>query len=288
MANVENNALNNTIVEVKNYVDDPDNLYGVLRAGLLTSDLETPFVQFVGAKTMSYPSFPLNSTDLPDYSKTNGYSRVDVNYERTEVTVSQDKGYQIAVDAEDLENGHLTSIAIINNQVRQMEIPSIDKYRLNKLATESGVTTISTVDLTTQDALELYDTAIASLVDNEIPKEGTILYCTPDFYTKLKQSDNVRRSINVQTNNGVINREIIMIDGVTKVMEVPSSRMPSNTKFILVQPLAQISGIKRNKSVVIPEPEDFDGILINRRLVHDTFVLKTRLKGVYVGKTAAE
>lgn len=213
MATTENIALANTIDKVKNYVDDPNNLYGVLRAGLLTGDLDTPFVQFVGASTMSYPVFPKNTTDLPDYSKTGGYTRVNVDYDRKEVTVSQNKGYQIGVDRLDLEDGHLTSIMIINNQVRQMEIPTLDKYRLNKLATATGVTS-KEITLGTDDPLAVYDEAIQTLKENEIPVTNTILYCTPAFYTALKNSDKVRRAINVQVNNGEVNREVLIWIGL--------------------------------------------------------------------------
>lgn len=287
MATTENIALANTIDKVKNYVDDPNNLYGVLRAGLLTGDLDTPFVQFIGASTMSYPVFPKNTTDLPDYSKTGGYTRVNVDYDRKEVTVSQDKGYQIGVDRLDLEDGHLTSIMIVNNQVRQMEVPTLDKYRLNKLATASGVTSVE-ITLGTDDLLKAYDKAVETLTDNELPVSGTILYCTPSFYSALKENDNVRRTVNVNQNDGNVNRNIVMLDDVTKIVQVPTSRMPASTLAILVQPLAVIAGIKRSYSKLIEEPEDFDGILINRRLVHDLFVLEDRNKGVYVFKTASE
>lgn len=287
MATTENIALANTIDKVKNYVDDPNNLYGVLRAGLLTGDLDTPFVQFIGASTMSYPVFPKNTTDLPDYSKTGGYTRVNVDYDRKEVTVSQDKGYQIGVDRLDLEDGHLTSIMIVNNQVRQMEVPTLDKYRLNKLASASGVTSVE-ITLGTDDLLKAYDKAVETLTDNELPVSGTILYCTPSFYSALKENDNVRRTVNVNQNDGNVNRNIVMLDDVTKIVQVPTSRMPASTLAILVQPLAVIAGIKRSYSKLIEDPEDFDGILINRRLVHDLFVLEDRNKGVYVFKTASE
>ena len=213
MATTENIALANTIDKVKNYVDDPNNLYGVLRAGLVTGDLETPFISFVGAKTMVYPVFPLNTEDLPDYSGTQGFARVNVNYERKEETVTQDKGYQIAVDRLDLLDGHLNSIMIINNQVRQMEIPTLDKYRLNKLATATGVTS-KEITLGTDDPLAVYDEAIQTLKENEIPVTNTILYCTPAFYTALKNSDKVRRAINVQVNNGEVNREVLIWIGL--------------------------------------------------------------------------
>jgi hypothetical protein len=278
--NVENVALANNIALVKNYVDDPNNLYGVLRKGLLTGDLETPFVNFVGASTMSYPVFPLDNTDLPNYSKTNGYERLDATLERKELTVSQDKGYQMAIDAVDLEDSHTTAVAYINNTVRQKEIPNIDKYRLNKLATASGVASGAVTD----DPLADYDKAAASLVDNELPLEGTILYTTTAFYNAIKASDRIKRT--AQATDGNLQSTVTSIDGVTKVVVVPATRMPAGKAFILVQPLAVIAGIKRNKSSVKDDPEDFDGILINRRLVHDCFVLEDRVKGIYVGTSA--
>ena len=60
-------ALSNNIALVKNYVDDPGNLYAVWRKGALTGDLETPFIQFIGARTMSYPVMPFKTGELDDY-----------------------------------------------------------------------------------------------------------------------------------------------------------------------------------------------------------------------------
>lgn len=282
MANVENVPLNNNIALVKNYLDDPNNLYGVLRKSLLTGDLETQFTEFVGASTMSYPVFPMDNTDLPNYDKVNGYERIDATLERKEKAISQDKGYQMAIDAEDLIDSHTTAIAYINNNVRQKEVPNIDKYRLNKLATATGVQKHTLTD----DALADYDTSIGLLFDAEIPKEGTIMYVNTTYYNAIKASDRIKRTLDASTSNGQINRDVAMLDGVTKIVQVPTSRMPAGVSFILVQPLAVIAGIKRNKTSVKDDPEDFDGVLINRRLKHDLFVLEDRAAGIVVGKAA--
>ena len=277
-----NANLNNTIELVKNYLDDPNNLYGVLKEGLLTQDLETPFTEFVGASTMSYPLFPASSTDLPDYNTKTGYATLDQTLERKEVTITQDKGYQIPLDAEDIADSHVQAVAFINNAVRQYEVPSIDKYRLGKLATATGVTKVAV----TTDMLADYDTAKQKIFDEEISTSGTVLYVDSARYNSLKQSDKIKRSVLVDTNNGNVNREVEMLDGETKIVKVPAGRMPSGVGFILVQPLAVIAGIKRNKTAIIPEPENFDGVLINRRLKHDCFVLEGRAKGIVVGTTA--
>lgn len=56
---------------------------------------------------------------------------------------------------------------------------------------------------------------------------------------------------------------------------------------MLVSPLALICGIKRNVSRIVENPEDMDGIKVNRRIVHDCFIQQDRQVGVYVAKTAA-
>lgn len=288
MANAENNALANTIDTITQYLADPNNLYGVLRASLKTTALETRFVNFIGAKFISYPVFPLSTTDMPTYSKTKGYEILNEDYDRKVLECTQDNGYQERIDAIDLNDSGLTAVSIINNRVRQMEVPSIDKYRLATLVGATGVGVKNSINLTSMDPFDLYDEACESLINNEIPLEGTVLYVTPDFYKAMKSSDRLRRTVNANTNDGRVNNNIYLIDDVTEVVVVPTTRMPANVKFILVQPLCVVSTIKRNVTYVKYEPEDYDGIMINRRLVHDLFVLEDRAKGIYYGTTAAE
>lgn len=277
-------VLANNIAKVKNYVDDPNNLYSVFRAAALTSDLETPFVQFIGASTMSYPVMPLDSTDIPDYSPTAGYTAINSTLARKEVTVSQDKGYQIRIDYLDLEDSHTTAIAYLNNKVRQGDVPTVDKYRLNKLKEGAGLSAV-TGAITKSNFFEKYDTAVAAMIDAEIPVAGTIMFMTTSCYNALKRSDEVKRIIELKDKN--IDANVEYIDSQTKIKVVPLGRMPANVQFILVNPAALICGVKRNISTLKSEPENFDGVLINRRLVHDLFVQEDRNKGVYVALTAA-
>lgn len=279
-----NPAISNNIALVKKYVDDPNSLYGVFRASALTTDLETPFVNFIGAKTMSYPVFPLENSDLEDYNPATGYTRDSSTYERREVTVSQDKGYQIAIDNLDLEDSHTTAVMHINNKVRQKDVPSIDKYRLNTLFTGGTKHTVAAV--TSDNVLNEYDQAISYLVDHEFPTSGTLMYVPTTTYNCIKDSTRIRRSLNAGDKTANIDRTVEYLDGITKIIQIPATRWPNtNCQFLLVSPLALICGVKRNVSKVVENPEDFDGILINRRIVHDCFIQKDRKDGVYVATT---
>lgn len=281
-----NPAIANNIALVKKYVDDPESAYGVFRAASLTTDLETPFVQFIGAKTMSYPVFPLENGELEDYDPATGYARDKTTYERREVTVSQDKGYQIPIDALDLIDSHTTAVMHINNKIRQKDVPAIDKYRLKKLFTGGSKHEVEAA--TADNILALYDAAIADLINHEYPASGLILYVKPETYNLIKNSSQIKRIISVNQKNGDINRDVEYLDSTTKIVVIPSTRWPDATcQFMLVSPLALICGVKRNVNKLVEDPEDFDGILVNRRIVHDCFIQQDRQVGVYVAKTAA-
>ncbi len=277
-------ALSNNIALVKNYVDDPGNLYAVWRKGALTGDLETPFIQFIGARTMSYPVMPFKTGELDDYDPKTGFKRSNATLERREKTVSQDKGYQMGIDYLDLEDSHTTAVSYINNEVRQKDVPNIDKYRLNVLVTDTNTTKVVTGAITKTNFFEKYDAAVSHFIDNEIPLVGTIMYVSTATYTAAKNSDQIKRFIELKDKN--IDRNFEYLDSQTKIVIVPASRFPSNVEFILVQPAALICGFKHSVTRVVSEPEDFDGILINHRVVHDCFVQQDRGKGVYIAQTA--
>ena len=279
-------TISNSIAKITNFVKDESNLFSVFRAASLTSDLETPMVHFIGAKTMSYPVFPKSTAEMPDYNPATGYTREAATLVRREVTVSQDKGYQNAIDELDLQDSGTTGIAYINNNVRQKDVPTVDKYRLAQLkAGAATANVVAAVAATGDTALKLYDQACKALIDAEFPIEGTIMYCSTDFYNAIKDSTRVLRPIT----NGEVNitRKVEYLDGNTKIVVVPANRMPASTQFILVNPKAIICGTKHSVTKVIENPEDFDGILINRRLVHDLIVMEDRKDGIYVLTTKA-
>lgn len=264
---------------IKNYVKDDSNLYSVFRAASLTDDLETPMIHFVGARTMSYPVFPKSTDDMPDYDPATGYKRESATLVRREVTVSQDKGYQNAIDELDLQDSGTTGVAYINNNVRQKDVPTVDRYRLKQLVA-GAANSVSAAKATGDTALSLYDGAVKALIDAEFPVEGTVMYVSTDFYNAIKDSTRVIRPITGGETN--ISRKVEYLDGNTKIVVIPATRMPENTQFILVNPKAVICGTKHSVTKVIEDPEDFDGILINRRLVHDLIVMEDRKEGIYV------
>lgn len=284
-------AIANNIAMFKKYVDDPSNSYQVFRKNSLTQCLETPMGQFGDNAEFSYPVFPFEDGDVPDYDKKNGFSNDDVTYERKQIIFSQDKGYSIPVDYRDLKESHLTAVAIYNNKLRQRDIPSIDKYRLNALVTGTGISgnarkeilKEATGAVTKDNCFDLYDAGVAKIFDAEIPTTGLVMFCPTATYNSFKKSDQVKRVIDLKDKN--IDRDIEYIDSSTRIVQIPTSRWPSGVEFILVQPLSLICGVKFEIVDFFERSERFSGCLVNKRFVHDLKIQEDRANGVYVALT---
>lgn len=283
-------AVANNIAEFKKYVDDPNNAYAVYRDSSLTADLETPMGEFGDNAEFSYPVFPFEDGDIPNYDKANGFTNDAVTYERRTLIFSQDKGYSIPVDYRDLKESHLTAVAIYNNKVRQRDVPSIDKYRFNALVAGTGKSAKGTRyeifkegvgTVTADNFFEKYDAAIEKMINAEIPVEGLIMYCPTHTYNACKNSAQVKRIIDLKDKN--IDRNVEFIDSTTKIKVIPSVRWPEGVEFILVQPKSIICGTKFENVDFFERSERFSGCLVNKRFVHDCLIQEDRANGVYVG-----
>ena len=282
----------NNIAEFKKYVDDPNNTYAVYREASVTSDLETPMGEFGDNAEFSYPVFPFEEGEIPDYDKKNGFTNDEVTYERRQVIFTQDKGYSIPVDYRDLKESHLTAVSIYNNKVRQRDVPAIDRYRLNALVAGTGksskgvryeILKSKTGEITAENFFTVYDDAIAQLIDAEIPVDGLIMYCKTSVYNACKNSAQVKRVIDLKDKN--IDRNVEYIDSTTKLKVVPAGRFPAGVEFILVQPKSLICGTKFEIVDFFERSERFSGCLTNKRFVHDCKIQEDRANGVFVALT---
>lgn len=285
-------AIANNIAEFKKYVDDPSNAYAVYREASLTADLETPMGEFGDNAEFSYPVFPFEDGDIPDYDKANGFTNDGTNYERRTIIFSQDKGYSIPVDYRDLKESHLTAVAIYNNKVRQRDVPAIDRYRFNALVAGTGKSSKgtryeifkeATGAVTTDNFFTLYDAAVEKMINAEIPTEGLIMYVPTGTYNACKNSAQVKRIIDLKDKN--LDRNVEYIDSTTKIKVIPAGRWPEGVEFILVQPKCLVCGTKFEIVDFFERSERFSGCLTNKRFVHDCLIQEDRANGVYVATT---
>ena len=178
-------------------------------------------------------------------------------------------------------------------------IPEIDAYTFSKLYTETGNTVVSAaITVGTTVVSDLIDAGSQVLDENEVPREGRILYVSPKAYAGLKAK--ITRYL---ANEREAVKAIEKYDDM-KVVVVPPNRFVSavtlnsgsgsfgytpatggyHINFMIVHPSAVKKAVKANlPKIFSPDQNQLsDQYLLDWRLYYDVFVLDNKDKGIYV------
>lgn len=266
---------------------------------LLTADLTTQNVTFVGANKIKIPY--VSVTGYKDHSRNGGFNRGSVQNQFMEKTLSFDRDIEFFVDAMDVDetNQALSAANITNTFITEQDVPETDCYRLSKLHTDFTALggTVTQDAVTAATILDKFDTLMEEMDEDEVPEEGRILYLTPHIYTMLKQAEKITRSLDV-TRQASIDRHVRNLDEV-KMVRVPSSRMKTVYDFtegykpgaaakqmnmILVHPKSVIAAQKHSYIKLWAEGSHTvgDGYLYQNRKYGDLFLINNRLQGVKI------
>lgn len=270
---------------------------------LLSADLTTQNVVFTGANKIKIPFVTVSG--YKDHSRNGGFNRGTVENQFMEKTLEFDRDIEFLVDEMDVDetNQALSAANITNTFVTEKEIPETDAYRFSKLYNEfTGLgNTASTETLTTATVLDMFDTLMEEMDEDEVPEDGRLLYVTPHMYTLVKQAEKIVRNLDV-TRDAVVNRHIRSLDDV-KIKRIPSGRMktaydftegyvPATTakqmNMILVHPKSVIAADKHSYIRLWPEGSHTqgDGYLFQKRKYGDLFVIDTRVDGIKINLEA--
>lgn len=270
---------------------------------LLTSDLTTQNINFVGANKIRIPYVTVSG--YKDHSRNGGFNRGSVENQWMEKTLGFDRDIEFFVDSMDVDetNQALSAANITNTFLAEQAIPETDCYRLSKLYTDfialGGAT--SNDATTAANILEKFDTLMEEMDEDEVPMEGRILYLTPAKYTLIKQAEKIVRSLEV-TKNATVNRHVRNLDEVI-LKRIPSARMKTAYNFtdgyapattakqmdmILVNPKSVIATDKHAYIKLWPPGSHTqgDGYLYQNRKYGDLFVIDTRIEGIKINLSA--
>lgn len=272
---------------------------------LLTADLTTQNVVFVGAKKIKIPFITVSG--YKDHSRNGGFNRGTVENQFMEKELEFDRDVEFFVDAMDVDetNQALSAANITNTFEHEKAIPETDAYRLSKLYTDFNALgeTATQDELTAATILEKFDTLMEEMDEAEVPEDGRILYVTPSIYTIFKQAEKITRMLEV-TRDTAVNRHVRALDDV-KIKRIPSGRMKTAYKFtegftpastakqmnmILVHPSAVIAADK-HAYINLWAPGSHtqgDGYLYQNRKYGDLFVLDTRSDGIKINLSPDE
>lgn len=271
---------------------------------LTSSGLTTQNAQFIGTKTIKIPRLDVGG--YKDHSRSGGWNRQAISNDFETKVLAFDRDVEFFVDAMDVdETNQILSAANTTNVFEaEQAIPELDKYRYSKIHADYVALgkTPDITELTVVNALQVFDKLMQNMDEAEVPEEGRILYVTPTVHTLLKQAEDMKRVINVQENNGAINRAVRSLDDVTLV-KVPSSRMKTAFNFtngavpgvgakqinmILIHPQAVIAPIKHS-AIYLWEPGSHtggDGYLYQNRRYTDLFLINRKVEGIQINAEA--
>lgn len=188
----------------------------------------------------------------------------------------------------------------------EQKIPEMNAYCISKLFADykaAGETPNATA-LTVENILTVFDTWMKEMDDDRVPRQGRILYVTPDTRTLLENAKGIYRTIGVDPANGAVSRAIQSLDEVRIEPSVPSDMMKTLYDFtegwavddaaqqinmVLVDPNAVITPIHYEFAQLDPPSAGSDGKYVYfEEAFEDVFLLPKRQKAIKFNISGAE
>lgn len=106
-----------------------------LMQGSLTAILETPKVNWLGAKSFELPT--ISVTGYKAHTRSKGYNSGTVSNDKNVYTLGFDRDVEFFVDTADVDetNQELSAANISNTFISEHATPEVDAYRFSKIAT---------------------------------------------------------------------------------------------------------------------------------------------------------
>lgn len=268
-----------------------------------------PQVKFINAQTIKLPNITVSG--YKDHNRNAmGFNTGSMSNEWEPKKLSHDRDIEFALDPMDIDETNLTlEIANIQNVFEtEQAIPEKDSYRYSKLFAEATAykengAVIDNTILTTANILEWFDEQMEKMDDEGVPSEGRILYVTPSMNKIIKNAQNIQRTMDVNSNNGKVDRRVYSLDDVT-IQKVPSGRMKTKYDFtdgcvatsdakqinmILIHPSCQVTRSKYSYIKVFTPGTDSrtaDKYVFQNRSYGDTFLIKNKACGIAINAEA--
>lgn len=251
----------NTINYVTRFDSKLRELYGqeLTSDALFHSNLD---IKVNGAKDIKIPKLAVSG--YKDHNRSSlGFNTGSYANDYETKTLDHDRDIEFGVDPMDVdETNSVLSVANIHSRFEKTQaIPELDCYTFSKIYTEASRVgaTVKTAALTTSNVLSDFDDNLCAMEDAGVPLDRVILFCTAAYKKLIKESTDIQRTLNVNGNNGVINRTVHTLDDITNIKVVPSARFKTafnftngcvvadganNIDYILIDPECQVSRVK--------------------------------------------
>lgn len=258
----------------------------------------------VGGNAVAVQSMEVKGARNVDRNNLNGNFSRNFNTQEQILAMSMDREWDTLVDPMDMKEDAIVTLANITQTFNQFQkIPEQDAYAVSKIAkAATGFGTVDSTALTAANILETWDTYLAYMVDQRVPRDRIRVKMTPDTYKLLKEAAGITRFVEADTGIRNIDRNVGKLDGVA-IMEVPSDVMMSAYDFtegwevlpgaqqinmLMYDPLAIAAPVVYDVSMMSPPTAQSKGKwLYYERYYYDVFALNQRLPGIFANIAAA-
>lgn len=292
----------NSITTMTSYVPMLDEVY---KLGSLTARLDSneQLVTFnPNGKAIKIPK--LSMQGLGAHTRGGNYVSGDVTLTFEEKTPNYDRNRKFSVDAmDDLETAGIAFGALSGEFLRTKVIPEVDAVRFQSyyaaaLANSSAATPASlTTGAAVKAALRVAQT---SLDDNEVPREGRILYITSTLLGLVKDlALTESKEVLAEFSEVVVVPQsrfytlITLYDGSTSGQEaggyIKTASTGADINFLVVHPMSIIQALKHQAPKYIPAEvnQDGDNDVFAYRIYGINTYLDNKVKGIYGHAKAA-
>lgn len=242
---------------------------------------------FTGAKTVKV--YKVNTSAMNDYDRdgegkfqNSRYGNIaNLTGSTEEFILSKDRSFTFTIDKLDKDEtlGALSGASALARQNREVVIPEVDKYVINKMIEKAGVKTDKPVALTKENIYEYILKANSELDNWAVPTIGRCLLVTPDTYLLIKQNKDFLMSTDIAQEQK-IKGVIAMVDGLT-VIKIPKLIVPKTFGFLLAHPCATVAPLQLQEYRVHQDPPGISGELVEGRICYDAFVLDNKNTAIF-------
>jgi len=245
--------------------------------------------EFTGARGVRI--YSMVAADLADYTRgsTRYGSVTDLELTTQEMLCSQAKAFTKHIEALDNSDVAIDMAAgkFLRMELDEKVIPTMDKYRLKRWVMGAG-TLKSMSDAPTKSTIvgDIMDLK-GKMGDNLVPDTNLTLYISNTYYIMLKQADAiVGLDGGTYALNAVEKGVVGMFDGM-KVVNVPSSYLPSNCYFVIKAKGTSADPVKLAQYDVIKKSVGYSGPVVQGLCYYDAFVIGAKNVGIGVAGSSA-
>ena len=253
----------------------------------------------VSGKAVAVQSMTTSGARAVNRDQITGTFNRNFNTSEQILTMRMDREWDTLADPMDIQEDPIVNIANITKTFNEFQkVPEMDAYAASALAqAASGFGGVDDTSLTAGNILETWDTYLAYMVNQRVPRDRIRAKMTPDTYKLLKEAAGITRFVEADTGIRNIDRNVGKLDGVV-IMEVPKDIMMSAYDFtegwasatgakqinlLMFDPIAIAAPVVYETSMMsAPTAQSKGKWLYYERYYYDVFALNQRLPGIFV------